>query len=96
MAAMATAPAPPTRPAPPTHARERAPRWPDTPLAVPQERPTLLAMGIVEPTKKQIRERAYQIYVARGGNAGDAVHDWCRAERELWEEARASALPRRA
>ena len=30
-----------------------------------------------------IRERAYYIYVERGGAAGDPVADWFQAEREL-------------
>ena len=32
---------------------------------------------------QQIRERAYEIYLARGGQQGDEVSDWLAAEREL-------------
>jgi hypothetical protein len=39
-----------------------------------------------EPTAREIRDRAYFIYLARGGANGDAVADWVRAERELREE----------
>ena len=34
-------------------------------------------------TEDQIRERAYYIYMARGGEAGDPLEDWLQAEREL-------------
>ncbi|MBU0616184.1 MAG: DUF2934 domain-containing protein [Planctomycetes bacterium] len=34
-------------------------------------------------TEAQIRERAYYIYLERGGAAGDPVADWFQAEREL-------------
>lgn len=44
-----------------------------------------------EPTKQQIRDRAYFIYLARDGRPGDPANDWLQAERELWEEARAAA-----
>ena len=33
--------------------------------------------------EQQIRERAYEIYLARGGQTGDEVSDWLAAEREL-------------
>lgn len=36
-----------------------------------------------EPTTEQIRQRAYEIYVSRGGAPGDEVQDWLQAEREL-------------
>jgi hypothetical protein len=32
---------------------------------------------------QQIRERAYEIYLARGGQDGNEVSDWLAAEREL-------------
>ena len=34
-------------------------------------------------TEEQIRERAYYLYLKRGGGAGNALGDWLRAEREL-------------
>jgi hypothetical protein len=44
------------------------------------------------PSREQIRERAYFIYLARNGAAGDAQADWLRAEQELISErARASS-----
>jgi hypothetical protein len=35
------------------------------------------------PTDEQIRARAYQIFLARGGRPGDPDADWLQAEREL-------------
>lgn len=36
-----------------------------------------------EPTEQDIRERAYQIYLERGGAQGHDLEDWMQAEREL-------------
>ena len=33
--------------------------------------------------EKSVRERAYALYVARGGKGGSAKEDWLRAEQEL-------------
>jgi hypothetical protein len=44
------------------------------------------AFGGREPTMREIRDRAYYIYLARGGVNGDPISDWIRAERELREE----------
>ena len=35
------------------------------------------------PTPEQIRQRAEEIYLARGGAAGRELDDWLQAEREL-------------
>jgi hypothetical protein len=35
------------------------------------------------PTPEQIRQRAHDIYVARGGAEGMALSDWLMAEEEL-------------
>lgn len=35
------------------------------------------------PTKEQISQRAYEIYVARGCEDGHDLSDWVEAEREL-------------
>jgi hypothetical protein len=37
----------------------------------------------VHPTGEEIEQRAYQIYVERGGADGHDVDDWLQAEREL-------------
>ena len=36
-------------------------------------------------TEEVIAQRAYALYLARGGEEGHAVEDWLRAERELQE-----------
>jgi hypothetical protein len=36
-----------------------------------------------EPTEEEIRARAYQMYLERGGGHGLDFDDWLRAEREL-------------
>jgi len=33
--------------------------------------------------EQEIRNRAYEIYLQRGGHPGDEVDDWLQAEREL-------------
>ena len=40
------------------------------------------------PTPREIRDRAYYIFLARGGVNGDSIADWMRAERELRDELR--------
>ena len=40
-----------------------------------------------ENTENRIRERAYEIYQARNGAAGDQVEDWLVAEREVRSHA---------
>jgi hypothetical protein len=47
------------------------------------------------PSREEIRERAYFLYLARNGGPGDADADWLQAERELITE-RAKAAGRRA
>lgn len=37
------------------------------------------------PTKEQIAERAYEIYVERGAADGLDVDDWIRAEKQLYD-----------
>jgi len=36
-----------------------------------------------EISREQIEQRAYELYLARGGRPGDALGDWLAAEREL-------------
>jgi DUF2934 family protein len=35
------------------------------------------------PTEEEVRRRAYELYLTRGGTHGAALDDWLRAEREL-------------
>ena len=40
--------------------------------------------GLVQSTREQeIRNRAYEIYLLRGGQPGYELEDWLQAEREL-------------
>ncbi|HUA33289.1 MAG TPA: DUF2934 domain-containing protein [Candidatus Binataceae bacterium] len=39
-----------------------------------------------EPTEEQIRQRAYEIFIARGGDHGSEQADWEQAQRELREQ----------
>jgi hypothetical protein len=41
--------------------------------------------------EEQIRHRAYELYVARGGKSGTELQDWLRAEEEI-VKAREAAL----
>ncbi len=38
------------------------------------------------PAREQIERRAYEIYLARGGEPGRELEDWLQAERELREQ----------
>jgi len=42
------------------------------------------------PTVREIRDRAYYLYLERNGQGGDAQHDWVTAERQAWAAYRAA------
>ena len=42
----------------------------------------------------EVSVRAYEIFVERGGQPGDDVGDWLRAEREYYERATTKRGPR--
>jgi len=67
----------------------------DRPTVTPTTKTVQRVFGRTEPTKREIRDRAYYIYLARGGTNGDPANDWIRAERELREEFRGTAHPGR-
>jgi hypothetical protein len=48
------------------------------------------------PTKEQISQRAYEIYLARGCEDGHDLSDWIEAERELSESNQPQATKKRA
>ncbi len=52
-----------------------------TQKVVPQERAAEIPRR--EVTDEEIRQRAYEIYLARGAAPGFELHDWLQAEREL-------------
>jgi len=47
-----------------------------------QTAPTITTPKL-SPSPEQIRQRAQEIYLARGGAAGRELDDWLQAEREL-------------
>jgi len=51
-----------------------------TPASAP-----LIQSPKLPPSQEQIRQRAHEIYVARGGGEGMALQDWLAAEQELME-----------
>lgn len=44
--------------------------------------PTVQALGL-PPVQERIRQRAHEIYQARGGTTGRELDDWLQAEREI-------------
>jgi len=54
------------------------------PAAPPEKAAEQTPMGpSAEPTEEDIRRRAYDRYLARGGNHGLHFDDWLEAEKEL-------------
>ena len=43
-------------------------------------------MPALAPTNEEIAERAYEIFLARGGEPGHELDDWLQAELELLRE----------
>jgi hypothetical protein len=74
-------------------ARAAAPAPASTETAVGQARPVELdpeppstprqALSPWQPSEEEIRQRAYQRFLQRGGAHGRAFDDWIEAEREL-------------
>jgi hypothetical protein len=53
-----------------------------TPLATVRKQPPLTTVV----SHEAIAARAYALFLARGGQPGDASHDWFQAEAELRQE----------
>ncbi|HLN96844.1 MAG TPA: DUF2934 domain-containing protein [Pyrinomonadaceae bacterium] len=53
------------------------------PVARTAKRKLPAVPAVTQPTEEKIAERAYQIYLERGGINGNAEEDWLQAEREL-------------
>ena len=47
----------------------------------------------IQPTHEQIQQRAYEMYLARGGEHGSHEDDWFAAEQELKELEYDTVLP---
>lgn len=56
------------------------------PEAVSQAAPMKEEGSKNAPTVEEIRQRAFEIYTARGGTHGYDLDDWLQAERELQEK----------
>lgn len=66
----------------------KSPTSPAARTATTQQRTSLPAVHTAEPqratvTEDEIRFRAYEIYLQRGGESGDEFNDWIQAEQEL-------------
>ena len=48
----------------------------------------------VPPTNEEIRRRAHELFMARGGTPGKELEDWLRAEQELNQERVAARTDR--
>ena len=50
----------------------------------------------MEITREMIEKKAYELFLARGGEHGADMNDWLEAERQLRAEIAAPAKPTRA
>ena len=62
--------------------RERRPKAANGKLVKASTAPATLATAVF-PTLDEIRARAYQLYVERGGGHGQDLDDWYAAEKQL-------------
>lgn len=70
-----------------------AQRITDDPVAVASDRASKVPRDVAtDIAKKDIARRAYDLYLARGGEPGHDVDDWLQAERELRSNSRASTV----
>jgi DUF2934 family protein len=53
------------------------------PASIGAPPPESIAGSVIEPTLDDIRRRAYERYLERGGKHGQHFDDWLEAEREL-------------
>jgi hypothetical protein len=77
-----------TAPAAKRAPRAAAPAKPRPPAVKPAAAPVM-----ADPTDEQIRVRAYEIYLRRGGAPGDQFGDWLLAKSELIAEMAVVAPP---
>lgn len=54
--------------------------------------PKALTDAVAQVTEHDIARRAYDLYLARGGEAGHDVDDWLQAEQELRHPPPSSAV----
>jgi hypothetical protein len=53
------------------------------PTSSTTQRQPMESVAKAEPAFEQIRQRAYEIYLARGDQPGGELEDWYQAERDL-------------
>jgi hypothetical protein len=51
-----------------------------------QAKPSVVGSQVTPSLDEQIRERAYELYLRRGGNGGSPEQDWLRARQEICGE----------
>jgi hypothetical protein len=56
--------------------------------AGPQSSPAKVTMTDAVPSEERIRARAYELYQSRGGEPGQDLNDWFRAEQEILQQER--------
>jgi hypothetical protein len=61
-------------------------------LNQPSEQP-IPAQAPGQATHDEIAQRAYQLYLLRGGAEGHDLEDWLQAEQEIVQETTATAIP---
>ena len=52
----------------------------------PKKKPSATAVSDPQELENQIRQRAYELYEARGREDGHDLEDWLRAEEEIMEQ----------
>jgi hypothetical protein len=50
---------------------------------MPAPAPAKESPAVTQPLKERIRRRAYELYIARGGQSGSDLDDWLQAEKEI-------------
>lgn len=66
---------------------------PAAPQELPNPNPNPNPNSNPKPTDEAIAQRAYLLYLARGGSNGMDVEDWLEAERVLTQESAEAAGP---
>lgn len=67
-------------------------RTADLPVTTAADRAPKARVGADAITEHDIARRAYDLYLARGGEPGHQLDDWLQAERELRQGSLASAV----
>jgi hypothetical protein len=62
----------------------------DNVISLPRPDAPAVAIDISDVNEGDIRRRAFELYCARGGEAGHELEDWFTAERELRGDPRFS------